>query len=277
MVVVILCSAVWLSAAHAGPWPRKAGKGFVQLGFSTIGYSKVYDDRSTKQSLPIDVRDNVLQVMGEVGVTDDLTVSFAVPLKFLSFKGAASGSNSGIGDIDAGLKYCFFNRDGFVLSGEALFGLPVGSTKNADGLRLGDGEFNTTVRVLAGKSFYPVPAYVSADFGFNFRTHTFSHDVPFSLEAGYGFAEGRLFVILLISGRESLSNQPTLSTTPSQAESNAAVLGLYGNNQEYLAIIPKISFKIDRRWMITASYATAAHGRNVAGGIVLAGGVLYEF
>ncbi len=276
-LLLFLCSVAVASAADAGPWLRKAGKGFVQLGFSTIGYNNVYDDASTKQPLTVDVRDNVVQLMGEVGLTDNLTASLAVPVKSLSLRGATSRSNSGVGDVDLGLKYGLVNRGGFVLSGEALFSLPVGSTKNPDGLRLGDGEFNTTLRLLAGTSFYPVPAYLSADLGFNFRSNNFSHDVPFGIEAGYAFLDARLYIILLISGKESLSNKPTLGANSSRAEMNAAALGLYGNNLEFLAIIPKLLFKINQQWTITASYATAAHGRNVAGGVVFAGGVLYEF
>lgn len=273
-----LCLAAVVPSVFAGPWTRKQGTGFVQLGFSTIGYKKVYDDRSVKQPLPVDVRDNVLQLLGEYGFTDYLTVSATVPFKFLSADGTvASRSNSGVGDIDLGLKYNWLNVNGFVLTAEALFGLPVGSTTNMDGLRLGDGEFNVTARVLAGKSFYPTPLYISADLGFNLRTNNFSHDVPFSFEAGYGFLDHRLYVILLFSGRESLSNKPTLGTNPSASERNAAGFGLYGNNLEFLAIVPKVFYRIHERWAISVSYATAVHGRNVAGGVVLAGGVAYEF
>jgi len=277
-LVTALCLASVVSSVFAGPWTRKQGTGFVQLGFSTIGYNKVYNDRSEKQPLSVDVRDNVLQLLGEYGFTDHLTASAAVPFKFLSVDGTtASRTNSGVGDIDLGLKYNWLNANGFVLSSEALFGLPVGSTTNTDGLRLGDGEFNVTARMLAGKSFFPTPLYVSADLGFNFRTNNFSHDVPFNIEAGYGLLDNRLYVILLIAGRESLSNKATLGSNPSAAELSAAGLGLYGNNLEFLAIVPKVFFRIDERWAIAASYATAVHGRNVAGGIVLAGGIAHEF
>lgn len=277
IAVVMFCIVGWLTDAHAGPWPRKAGKGIVHLGFSTIGYSKVYDDNGRKQPLPVDVRDNVLQLMGEVGLTDNITVSLALPLKFLSLRGSLARASNGLGDIDAAVRYCFMNANGMVLSGQALFGLPTGKTNVADGLRLGDGEFNTTLSVLAGRSFYPVSLYLSADAGFNIRTRSFSHDVVFNLEGGYGLLEGRLYLILLVSGRESLSNEPTLRPDASPAEMNATSLGLLGNNVEFLAIIPKIFFKVDPQWGITVSYATALHGRNVAGSVVLAGGVLFEF
>lgn len=180
-VLLFFCCVTVVTAADAGPWVRKAGKGYVQLGFSTIGYNKVYDDGSRKQSLPVDVRDNVVQFMGEVGLTDNLTAFLAVPLEFLSLQGTSAGSNSGLGDVDLGLKYAFINRGGVALSGEALFSLPVGSTKNDNGLRLGDGEFNTTLRVLAGLSFYPVPVYLSADLGSTFAPIIFRMMCPSAL------------------------------------------------------------------------------------------------
>ena len=273
-----------VSDVHAGPWTRKTGTAFVQLGFSSIGYNKVYDDRSEKAVLPVDVRDNVLQFLLDYGVAERLSLSATLPVKFLSLKGKGgtvaaglSRSNSGIGDIDVAVKYNLHKAEGFVVSAEALFGLPTGQTRNENGLCLGDGEFNVTARALAGKSFHPIPFYITVDIGVNFRTGDFSHDIPFNVEVGYGLFESKLFIGLLISGRESLSNQPTLGPNPSLSEQAAAGLGLYGNNLEYLAIVPKVFYKIDSHWGVSASFATAAHGRNVAGGVVLAAGVAYEF
>lgn len=281
LVYVLLCFVV-VSVTLAGPWTRKSGTGFVQLGFSTIGYSKIYDDRAEKASLNVDARDNVLQLLIEYGLTDQVTLSATTPFKFLSVtpKQSAPGAdarNSGIGDIEVAAKHSWMNSSGDVFAAELMLGLPTGSIANANGLRTGDGEFNTTIRWFWGRSFYPAPWYLSADIGFNFRTMGFSHDVPYNIEAGYGFMESRLYLILLVSGRESLSNKPTLVAQASTAEMAAAALGLYSNNTEYLAIISKVFFKIDTQWALAASFATAAHGRNVAGGFVFAGGVAYAF
>lgn len=279
--LLLFCMSIFVSSADAGPWSRKQGTGMVQLGFSTIGYSKTYGDDSQKHSILADVRDNVVQLYSEYGLPEELTLTAMVPFKFLSatphLQGAAKVSNSGLGDIDITLRRTLMNTGGFALATELLFGVPAGSRSDANGLFLGDGEFNVTPRFIAGKSFYPVPFYMTADLGFNFRTNAFSHDIPYGLEIGYGFLESRLYLILQMSGRESISNKPTLPSGATPAERAAQAAGLFGNNVEYLAIFSKVYFKATETVGISLSYATAAHGRNVAGGAVIAGGVLYEF
>jgi hypothetical protein len=279
--ILILWFAFSAIPAEAGPWGRESGKGILQIGFSTIGYSKAYGDDSKKHTLSADVRDNVFQAYAEYGLPNDFTIAAMVPFKFLSAtpyaQGAGKISNSGLGDLDISLRRSWYCEDGFTFAGELLLGLPIGSRKDANGLYLGDGEFNVNPRFLAGKSFYPIPLYLTAELGFNYRAQGFSHDVPFGLEIGYGILEKKLYVILQILGRESLSNQPTLPTTPSVSDIAASTIGAFGNNMEFLAIIPKIYFKATENVGISFSYATAAHGRNVAGGVVLAGGVIYEF
>ncbi len=281
VLTVATLMVIVTSLSLAGPWARSKGKGIVQLGFSTIGYSKVYNDRSDKIAIPADIRDNVLQLFVEYGVGAGVTIGATVPFKFISATPSAAGatkvSNSGVGDIDVMIKKTFYEASGMILAGELTLGVPSGSRSNTNGLFLGDGEFNVSPRLLFGKSFYPVPAYFTADVGFNFRTNNFSHDVPFGIEAGYGFLEGKLYAILQISGRESLSNNPTLQPGASAAEIAASGSGLHGNNLEFLAIVPKLYYKATNSIGISVSYATAAHGRNVAGGAVIAGGILYEF
>lgn len=269
------------TATFAGPWPRAKGEGIVQLGFSTIGYSKVYNDRSDIISILADIRDNVLQLFAEYGTGAGVTIGATLPFKFIAVTPSAAGvakfSNSGIGDVDVMIRKSLHESSGMILAGELVIGVPSGSRSNTSGLFLGDGELNVVSRLSFGTSFYPVPAYGTADIGFSFRTNNFSHAVSYGLEAGFGFFESRLYVILQISGKESLSNTPTLQAGASVAETAANGMGLHGNNLEFLAIVPKLYYKATETIGIAVSYATALHGRNVAGGAVLAGGVLYEF
>ena len=280
---ILLLAIFSVQSTLAGPWPRKQGSTFLQLGFSTIGYNKVYGDDSRKYSIGSDVRDNVVQLFLDYGVTDRLTASAMIPMKFLSVSGntsgAASFSKSGISDVDLSMRYNWFRGNGFAISNEILLGFPSGKSSDASGLLLGDGEFNVLLKLLAGRSFHPLPLYVSADIGYNIRSEGnsdivanrgHSDDVLYNLEAGYGFLESRLFLILLLSGKESTSSVPSQS-------SSAGVFGLQTNNQEYTAWIGKVLYKFDPMFGCAVSYATATHGRNIAGGAVLAGSIFVEF
>ena len=274
MLVISLVIHFLTCSAFAGPWPRKQGGAFIQLGFSSIGYDEVYGDNAKKSMLAADVRDNVVQALVDFGVTENITVMVMIPFKFISATPQAPNqskvTNSGIGDIDVAIRRNWINKNGYALSTEVQLGVPTGDDGNSDGLFLGDGESNVAARILGGRSFYPSPLYVTVDVAYNFRSKGFSDDVFYNAEIGYGFAENRLFLIVLFSGRESTSTKPT----PMNA---ATGLGLLTFNQEFTAIIPKALYKFDERWGVSASYATAVHGRNVAGGSVLAGGVFYEF
>ncbi len=275
LITVMFCFA---DSVVAGPWPRKQGSGFIQLGFSTIGYNKIYDDHSEKAPVFADVHDNVLQLFGEVGLTDLLTFTAAIPFKFISVSpqptlfapSTTKLSNSGIGDIDVAARYSLWSQDGYILSGGVRVGIPAGDVKDRNGLVLGDGEYNAAPMVLFGKSFYPEPAYITADVGFNFRGKSFSNELLYNIEAGYGFLDSRLFLILLISGKESTSSVPTKYYA-------ATAYGLWNNNQEYTAIAPKVLYKVSEHTGISLSFTTAVHGRNIAGGFVFAAGVFHEF
>ncbi len=280
---ILLLAILSVQSTLAGPWPRKQGSTFLQLGFSTIGYNKVYGDDSRKYPIGSDVRDNVVQLFLDYGVTDRLAVSAMIPMKFLSASqntsGAADFSNSGISDIDLSMRYNWFGGNGFVVSNEVLLGFPSGKSNDANGLLLGDGEFNVLLKILAGRSFHPTPLYISGDIGYNIRSEGnsdaavyrgHSDDVLYNLEVGYGFLESRLYLIFLLSGRESTSSIPS-------QPSSAGMLGLYTNNQEYTAWIGKLLYKFTPMFGCAVSYATATHGRNIAGGAVLAGSFFIEF
>lgn len=280
---ILLLAILSVQSSLAGPWPRKQGSTFLQLGLSTIGYNKAYRDDSKKYSIGSDVRDNVVQLFMDYGVTDRLSVSAMIPMKFLSASGSTSGaasfSNSGISDVDLSMRYNWFRDDGLVISNEVLLGFPSGKSNDASGLLLGDGEFNVLLKILAGRSFHPAPLYLSADIGYNIRSEGssdlaayrgHSDDVLYNLEAGYGFLESRLYLIFLLSGKESTSK------IPSQPGS-AGRFGLQTNNQEYTAWIGKVLYKFDPMFGCAVSYATATHGRNIAGGAVLAGSIFVEF
>jgi hypothetical protein len=284
-VIAVALGVALAGTALGGAWPRKAQSGYLQLGFSTIGYDNVYDASGTKVPAAGKVRDNVLQLYAEYGLSDALTLGLIVPFGVLSVNDyavvyppwssvlappPADVSTSGIGDIAASAQVAILHQGGSVLSAGMLFGFPTGDTTSTEGLWLGDGEFNVAPRILYGLSLYPIPMYISADLGYNFRGAGYSNEVFGSLEAGYGVLPNRLYVIVQLSVQKSTQTEPSRDIP-------AARLGLYNNNREFVAITPKLLYTFGNGVGAIVSYATAASGRNVAGGAVLAGSVFYEF
>jgi len=283
--MVLVLVAVLVQTSAGGSWPRKAGSGYLQLGFSTIGYDKVYDDAAVKVPAPGTARDNVLQLYAEYGLTSEITLGVAIPFGFISVKdyfavlpplssqavaAPQDISTSGLGDLTLSAQLSVLRWGGSVLSAGVLFGLPTGDTTDTDGLWLGDGEFNVAPRLLYGLSLSPLPAYLSADLGYNIRGAGYSDEVFGNLEAGYAFLQNRLWAIVRLSVQKSTRQEPS-------REIPAARLGLYNNNREFVAITPKLLYKLGGGLGLVVSYATATSGRNVAGGAVVAGSVFYEF
>jgi hypothetical protein len=274
--LLLFCCA---ATADAGPWTRKAGEGFVWVGFTTIGYSRIYDDGGVKQSLAGSARDNVIRIAAENGLGSGFVLSAAIPFAQMSFTPdtGARVRTSGIGDVDLGLRRSWNLGGGHVGALELLSTLPTGDNNNAEGLLLGTGEWGFLLGPSWAKSFHPLPLYVSASAGVRVRTGEYSHEFRYGVEAGYGLFDDAAMLILDIAGQESFGNRPTRADTPRPEDVRAAGLGLLNNNREYLAITPKLLLRPGHSWGIVLSYATAAKGRNVAGGAVLGAGVYRAF
>ena len=159
------------------------------------------------------------------------------------------------------------------LAGELLVGIPTGSATHSRGLLLGDGETSVELRFLASRSFHPFPAYASAVVGYNIRGPGFSDEVMTEIEAGIGVFEYRVIPILHLSVRRSLRTQ----ASPDPSVVPAALLGLDTHNREWTAVVPKVLVRAGGGVGVVISYATALHGRSVAGSAVLAASVFFEW
>ena len=112
-IAVAAATTGLVSEAEGGAWTRAAGSGYVQAGMSSIAYSRVYDASAMKVAAPASMRDRVVQLYGEYGTTDDITVFGALPFKFLSarhdtpsalFPAPGVTSWSGIADMELGVR-----------------------------------------------------------------------------------------------------------------------------------------------------------------------------
>jgi hypothetical protein len=274
MVCMLLVAAELFAG---GPWTRQQGHGFVQLGFSALRAKNIYELDGSKKPINT-LGDYTLQLYGEYGITDKLTASLIIPFKretldrLIALPGNVElfpgDSKNGIADIDVELKYGIVQSD-VVVSAALWAGLPVGDNNQPNGLLTGDGELNVGVKLLAGKSFYPAPFYVTADIGYNRRSNNFSDEVLFNAEVGYAPIE-QLYLLLTFAGKKSTKNGTA-------ANASNGSTGLYTNDQEYLALIPKIYFKFNEHYGVSAGISTAFSGKNVAATLVYNIGVAYEF
>lgn len=252
-----------------GGWPQPKKKGYFKLGQSAIISDQFYDLEGEIIDLTT-ISLFTTSVYAEYGITDRLTGVLYMPFFVRSTLNEVERRQSGIiepgdavnsfGDTDIGLKYALITGKKIALAASVTLGLPFGKT--AEGfsdagepriLQTGDGEFNQLLMVEASRSFYPSPFYASVGAGFNNRTNDFSDEFRYSFELGYtGLKKWNL--ALKINGVESLRNGD-----PGGGAGN----GIFGNNVEFLAISPEVSYNATEKIGVAASAGFAASGSNI--------------
>lgn len=248
----------------AGAWTQKRGQGFYKMSFRLIRADQFYEPNGNKIDIPT-LSDYTTNFYGEYGLTDRVTLVANVPVfkrvtlnkqvgnnsGFVFFEG---DSKSGIADSEVGVRLSLLRGGGSVFSAEVILGLPIGDNSQTNGLFTGDGEFNQLIKAQFGHSFYPLPLYFSAEFGYNNRTNGYSDEWHYAAEIGYTFSN-KFLVSFKLRGVESRKN------------SNSTVLGgmggLSANNQSYLCYGPEFSYIINESFGLSAGIESATRAENV--------------
>ncbi len=234
--ISLLLSFLLVGSAAADGWPQQRGHGYYKIGYRFVQATEFYDFGGTLMNIPT-LGDHTISFYGEYGVTNRITVVAYVPFLeritlnkqvgettgFVFFEG---DEVTGIADPEVGFRVGLLNLGSAVVSGSVIFGVPIGNDTQPNGLLTGDGEFNQRVKLEAGYSFWPIPAYALATVGFNNRTQGFSDEAVYSAEAGYTI-KNRVTLIARMRGLESLENGADDVT--------GGMGGLYANNQRYLS------------------------------------------
>ena len=77
--LLLLLATIVQSAQAGGPWPRKKNKGYAQLGFTYVGYSKYFDHNGDVVNMRRNVTDFTAQAYIDFGLTDRLTMMAQLP------------------------------------------------------------------------------------------------------------------------------------------------------------------------------------------------------
>lgn len=260
---------------NAGAWTQEKNGGFYKLGMRYISTTTVYDNDGNKVKIP-QLTNLLLSFYAENGLNDHLTLianaSLFERIKINDFTSNGNivsngGSNSGIGDSELGFRYRLWHDDGSVFSTELIFGLPVGDTDNNLGLYTGDGEFNQILNILYGKSYYPVPLYLSAQVGFNNRTGGFSDEIRYSVEVGYSIVQN-LLLALKIHGVQTLKNGDPIVFSGNY--------GFHSNDQKYLAFGPELNYSFTHSAGISFGFDSATNAANVPSALAFSFGIFFK-
>ncbi len=266
LFVLICLTAAFgtLAEVHAGPWPQPRKGAFYKLGFGFMRANQFYEPDGRVISIPT-LADYTFSFYGEYGFTDRITGVAYLPFLqrltlnrqvgnetgFVFFEGAEQTSPA---DFDIGIRYGLIQRGNTSVSASLMLGIPVGNTSQENGLYTGDGEFNQLISLGVGQSFYPAPAYVSLEAGFNNRVKGFSDEIRVSAEAGYTIG-GKVTLIGRLRSLEPLRNGDDAIT--------GGTGGLYANNQRYLVYGAELAYLFTPKVGLSFSVEGATRGQNI--------------
>ena len=273
LILAILFTSI--GSVWADGWPRPKGHGFYKLDFSMIQARQFFSNQSDiidLNGVGTQLGSYVTSFYGEYGITDRLTAVAYVPFLVRNTVNEGVGEltgevlqpgleNTAFGDADLGLRYNFYSKGPWVLSGSLTLGLPTGDSENPDLLYTGDGEFNQLVKIEWG--YGAARWYATGHLGFNNRTEGFSEEWRFMAEAGYWIRPSKL----LLQGRV-ISNQTLNNGNP-----QGSGTGLFANNVAFVSPQLGLVYEWNPNWGVVANAGFAVQGRNALAAPALSFGV----
>ena len=233
-------------------WTKPKGKYFAQIGVSTLPYNGVLIDNEVKL-LNRRIRHTSLQFYGEYGISDRWMVSLIVPVIFekstlqktVDPSEPQGGSLTALSNIDAGVSYNFYQKNGIVLTAKVNAVLPTARYDAKTGLRTGIDAFALEPSILAGigRSKY----FSSIELGYGYRSNDYSSLVLGAFQIGkYMGKQKRLIGIFNINLH--ISNKDG-----KYDDANSIYTATYLNDLRYLAPGFKFGYKIGSGWMVWAN------------------------
>jgi hypothetical protein len=261
ITMIILVAA---ANAYAGGWTQKKGEGFYKLGFQVIRATHFYEPSGNRVRIT-PLGDYTTSLYGEYGIEDWLTLVGYIPFYHYvtldKVVGRPSGTvyfegdrASGFADPDVGVRFALIRKSPTVLAASLRLGLPIGNSRQPNGLLSGDGEFNQAFSLEAGHSFYPLPMYATASAGFNNRTRGYSDELLYAAQIGYTF-QSLFSLAASLRGVTSLKNGNDAVT--------GGTNGIFTNNQTYLEYGGEAGYRLTQSFGILAGVYSAVGGRNV--------------
>jgi len=196
------------SQAFAGAWTAKKGDNYLKGAVNYFETSNRFGPEDGFENF----RNINLNVYWEHGIQDDLT--FFATGSLTNLENQSDGvetSNTGVGDIDLGLKYRLIDGP-VIVSVQGLFKAPYLYSEDAE-LPLGNGQEDFEGKVLFGKSFGAL-GYGGLELGYRVRTEDPVDEFRFLVEYGFDFTDDVYLRTKLDGIHAAQSSDIDTSTTP---------------------------------------------------------------
>ena len=282
--VAALVIALKLSAAHAGAWVQKKHGYFFKLSGTYFYTTKEYDNqgniREIREDEPGITNTSYQEVTAtgylEYGVTERLTLVSNLPFKIFTSKrteisdpGDPSRNvevvTGGLSDLTISGRF-LLNGGAVPISLQAGAKIPLGydASPPDQGAPLGSGKVDIEGFILAGASLYPVPAYLTGQFGYRVRSGTGIAD-EFLFQLEFGLTPGPWLFKATIDGLYSASPPPPQGSSTTTT-----------TNLDILKINPTVGFSITPRFGVGAELIHTLEGKNTVAGTTYVVAVVFS-
>lgn len=186
LTVIGSLAATTPRAAAGGAWAQPRGHLYAKVSGIFYGADEVYDDMGSRRAMGMDGdrfdgRQAFLYL--EYGARQRLTLVARLNAGLLVDESRLVRSETaGIGDVEVGLKYQAVDRP-VVLAPMLSLKVPTGYHDDFEP-PLGTGEADVEARLLASRSFYPLPLYAGAEGAYRLRGGAFSDQLACGAELG---------------------------------------------------------------------------------------------
>ena len=169
--------------AFAGAWTAEKGTNYLKGAVNYFETSNRFGDEGVFENF----RNTNFNVYWEHGVRDDLTFFATGSLTDLENRSdGVETSETGVGDIDLGLKYRLINGP-VIVSVQGLFKAPYLYDEDSE-LPLGNGQEDFEGKILFGKSFGDL-GYGGLELGYRVRTEDPVDEFRFLVEYGFDVSD----------------------------------------------------------------------------------------
>lgn len=199
-VAIALLLSGGASSASAGPWSAGRGHYYVKLGAGHLGSNVLASPDGTLHDIPRFTKREV-SAYAAYGVTDRITAILSVPLVRSSaledFR-----TESGMGDVTAGLQLEVSRRGPWILAVRGLGQAPTGDETRAEGLLpTGTGVWEAELAGSVGRSLAGGRGYAFVDAGHQVRGGALRDAFSYAAQAGWN-ARPRLVLAVNLRGVE---------------------------------------------------------------------------
>ena len=259
--VPMLLSSLFLSArpdyAIGGAWTQPKGTQYNRVAFSTFWSTRSYDLNGDVASLSSngEFQDWNVSWYQEVGLLETFTFITSIPYKYVRYEDDTLVSDTwGAGDLEFGGRVRLLEKP-VVIGFQAMMKVPLGYDKD-ESVPIGNGQIDSELRLLFGRSLYPLPAYAGLEIGYRVRGDEPSDEIRYLAEFGYTFFPR-------FSARVKLDG--TLSAGNGQAETTGLNTTLT-NEYDLGKLEVTGSFKVRENLFIEATWTPTLYGENPSHG-----------